>query len=152
MHNNYFTTSTEEIHKSQSAIRAMMIRILIVEDQPGVRQGLRMLLDSESDLYVIGEASDGEDALMLAASLGPDIMLMDVETRRMDGIATTTTLHQAFPRIPIIILSIHDDAGMRARADGAGAETFVSKLMPAEVLVAAIRQVAHGWRTRPSRR
>ena len=120
-----------------------MIRLLIVEDQPGVRQGLRMLLDAESDLSVIGEAADGGDALMLAASLGPDVVLMDVEMRRMDGIATTTALHQAFPRIPIIMLSIHDDAGTRARADVAGAETFVSKLMPAKVLVAAIRQVAH---------
>ena len=102
----------------------MMIRIVIVEDQPGVRQGLRMLLDAESDLSVIGEASDGEDALMLAASLGPDVVLMDVEMRRMDGIAATTALHQAFPRIPIILLSIHDDAGTRARVDGAGRRDF----------------------------
>ena len=121
----------QDIHKIQSATGAVMIRLLIVEDQPGVRQGLRMLLDAESDLSVIGEAADGEAALALAASLRPDVVLMDVEMRRMDGIATTTALHRLFPRTPIIMLSIHDDAAHAARADGAGAATFVSKLMPA---------------------
>ena len=103
-----------------------------------------MLLNAEPDLSVIGEALDGEDALALTALLDPDVVLMDVEMRRMGGIATTTALHRVFPRTPIIMLSIHDDARTRARADGAGAAMFVSKLMPAKVLVAAIRQVVYG--------
>ena len=135
----------------QSATGVVMIRLLIVEDRPGVGQGLRMLLDAESDLSVVGEAADGTDALALTAALGPDVVLMDVEQRRMDGIATTTALHQAFPRTPIIMLSIDDDAGARARADGAGAAAFVSKLMPARVLVAAIRQAAARLRDASSR-
>ena len=101
-----------------------------------------MLLDAEADLSVVGEAADSTAALALTAALSPDVVLMDVERRRMDGIATTTALHQAFPHTPIIMLSIDDDAGARASADGAGAVAFVSKLMPAMVLVATIRQVA----------
>jgi DNA-binding NarL/FixJ family response regulator len=120
-----------------------MIRILIVEDRPGVGQGLRMLLEAEADLSVVGEAVDGTAALALIAALGPDVVLMDVEQRRMDGIATMTALHQAFPRTPIIMLSIDDDACARAIGYGAGATAFVSKLMPAAALVAGIRQVAY---------
>ena len=142
MSNALYGPVLQDIHRFQSATGVVMIRLLIVEDRPDVRQGLRMLLDSESDLSVIGEASDAEDALMQIASLRPDVVLMDVETRRMDGIATTTVLHQAFPRVPIIMLSIHDDAATRARAVCAGAETIISKLMPAQVLVAAIREAA----------
>jgi len=100
-----------------------------------------MLLDAESDLSVVGEAADGTAALALAAALCPDVVLMDVEQRRMDGIATTTAMHQAFPCTPIIMLSIDDDACARAIADGVGAAALVSKLMPAESLLTAIRQV-----------
>jgi DNA-binding NarL/FixJ family response regulator len=145
MSNALYGPVLQDMYRFQSANGVVMIRLLIVEDRPGVGQGLRMLLDAEADLSVVGEAADSTAALALTAALGPDVVLMDVEQRRMDGIATTAALHQAFPRIPIIMLSIHDDAGTRARADGAGAATFVSKLMPAEVLVVAIRQVAHGW-------
>jgi DNA-binding NarL/FixJ family response regulator len=132
----------QDIHSFQSTTGVVMIRLLIVEDRPGVRQGLRLLLDAESDLSVVGEAADSTVALALIAALGPDVVLMDVERRRMDGIATTTALHQAFPCTPIIILSLDDDAGARTRADGAGAAAFVSKLMPAESLLTAIRQAA----------
>jgi DNA-binding NarL/FixJ family response regulator len=144
MSNARYGPALQDIRRFPSATRVAMIRLLIVEDRPGVGQGLRMLLDAESDLSVVGEAADGTAALALTAALGPDVVLMDVDQRRMDGIATTTALHQAFPRTPIIMLSIDDDAGARAIADGVGAAALVSKLMPADVLVAAIRQVAHG--------
>ena len=140
MSNALYGPALQDIHKLQSTTGVVMIRLLIVEDRPGVGQGLRMLFDAESDLSVIGEAADDAAALALTAALGPDVVLMDVEQRRMDGIAATTALHQAFPRTPIVMLSIDDDACARARADGAGAAAFVSKLMPAETLLTAIRQ------------
>jgi DNA-binding NarL/FixJ family response regulator len=120
-----------------------MIRLLIVEDQPNVRKGLRMLLAAEPDLSVIGEVSDGEAALALAASLDPDIVLMDVELPGQDGIATTRALHLMLPQARIIMLSIHDDQHTRARAEKAGAAAFVSKSMPTETLLTTIRQVVH---------
>ena len=121
---------------------AEMIRLLIVEDQPGVRQGLHMLMDAESDLLVIGEAADGKAALDLATALRPDVVLMDVEMPRMDGIAATSALRLSQPRAAVIILSLHDDALTRARAKEAGAAAFVAKSMPADTLLTAIRQVA----------
>ena len=119
-----------------------MIRLLIVDDQPAVRQGLHMLLTSESDLSVVGEACCGESALDLAASLNPDVVLMDVEMAGMDGIAATGALHRIKPRIQVIVLSIHDDERTRTRAKKAGAVAFVAKSTPPEALLSAIRRVA----------
>jgi DNA-binding NarL/FixJ family response regulator len=122
---------------------AEMIRLLIVDDQAAVRQGLRMLLAAEPDLQVVGEASDGEGALSLAQTLNPDVVLMDVEMPHADGIATTQALRTACPHVAVIMLTIHDDAHTRERAEHAGAAAFVPKSMPAKVLLATIRQVAH---------
>jgi DNA-binding NarL/FixJ family response regulator len=119
-----------------------MIRLLIVEDQPGVRKGLHMLLDAESDLSVIGEACDGEAALDLAKSLCPDVVLMDIEMPRMDGIAAATALRLIRPQAAVVILSMHDDALTRARAAEVGAAAFVAKAMPADTLLTTIRQVS----------
>ena len=122
-------------------IGAVMIRLLIVEDQPSVRKAIRMRLAAESDLSVIGEAADGEAALNLAISLCPDVILMDVEMPHMDGITTACALHRIRPQAAVIMLSIHDDALTRARAKGAGAAAFVAKSMPPDTLLTTIRQV-----------
>lgn len=119
-----------------------MIRLLIVDDQLSVRQGLRMLLAAAPDLSVVGEAGGGEAALDLAAALCPDVVLMDVEMPGMDGIAAAIALHQIRPQAAVIILSIHDDAPTRARAREAGAAAFVAKSTPVDTLLMAIRQVA----------
>ena len=132
------------LYRIRPMIGVEMIRLLIVEDQAGVRQGLQMLLAAETDFSVIGEAANGQAALDLTTSLRPDIVLIDIDTPRLDGIATASALRLGCPQSSVIMLSFQDDALTRARADGAGAAIFVSKLMPAKVLVAAIRQVAHG--------
>jgi len=120
-----------------------MIRLLIVDDQPAVRKGLQMRLAAESDLVVIGVASDGQAALDLARALYPDVVLMDVEMPHMDGVAVASALHLICPRSSIIMLSIHDDARTRELAENAGAAAFVAKSLPTEMLLATIRQVAH---------
>ncbi len=120
-----------------------MIRLMIVEDQPAVRQGLQMRLAAEPDLCVIGEAPDGEAALELVRSLRPDVVLMDVEMPGRDGIAATSALRSLYPQIEVIVLSIHDDVLTRARARDAGAAGFVAKSVPADTLLVTIRQVAH---------
>jgi len=120
-----------------------MIRLLIVDDQPAVRKGLKLRLAAEPDLSVVGEASDGVAALERAQALHPDIVLMDVEMPGMDGIAAAHALQSICPNICVIMLSIHDDAHTRSCAEKAGAMAFISKSAPADRLLETIRQVAH---------
>jgi DNA-binding NarL/FixJ family response regulator len=119
-----------------------MIKLLLVDDQPIVRQGLRMRLLMEPDIAVIGEASSGEQALMLVESLAPDIVLMDVEMPAMDGISATAALRDAQAHSAVVMLSTHDDIHTRTRAQAAGAVAFVEKRGAVEVLLATIRKAA----------
>jgi pilus assembly protein CpaE len=119
-----------------------MIRLLIVEDQLDVRRGLQMRLAAETDFSVIGEATDGQAALDLTTSLRPDVVLMDVDMPRLDGIATASTLRLMCPQTSVIMLSFQDDALTRRLAEQAGAAAFVAKSMPADTLLTTIRQVA----------
>jgi DNA-binding NarL/FixJ family response regulator len=119
-----------------------MIRLLLVDDQPAVRRGLGMRLHMEPDIQIIGEASTGKEALSMAQALTPDVVLMDVEMPEMDGIAATAALSAAASKSAVVILSIHDDAQTRGRAQAAGAVAFVEKRGATDSLLAAIRQAA----------
>jgi DNA-binding NarL/FixJ family response regulator len=142
MDNADYITARNETHTVKPVSGSEMIRVLIVDDQPAVRKGLLMLFAAAADLRVVGEAADSQSALELAVSLCPDIILVDVEMPHMDGIATAATLHGICPQASIIILSFHDDAPTRARAEDAGAAAFVAKSMPADTLLTTIRQVS----------
>jgi DNA-binding NarL/FixJ family response regulator len=126
---------------------ATMIKLLLVDDQSIVRQGLRRRLLLEPDISVVGEASSGEQALELVQSLDPDIVLMDVEMPGMDGISATATMRDSIAHCTVVMLSIHDDTQTRARAMAAGAAAFVEKRGAVEVLLATIRQAASPGRT-----
>jgi len=120
------------------------IRLLIVDDQALVRMGFRMLLDAEPGISVVGEAASGEEALVLAAELEPDVVLMDVRMPGLDGIATTRRLLEVSPRSRVIILTTFDldeyaFGGLRAGASG----FLVKDTRPPELL-AAVRAVAGG--------
>ncbi len=119
-----------------------MIRLLLVDDQPVVRQGLRMRLTLEPDITVVGEASNGREAITLVQQLAPDIVLMDVEMPEMDGITATLAMRASIPQSAVVMLSIYDDVSTRARAQAAGAAAFVNKSGAIEVLLATIRQAA----------
>ena len=119
-----------------------MIRLVLVDDQPGVRQGLRMLLALEPDITVVGEASNGREAMALVQQLAPDIVLMDVEMPEMDGIEAAAAMNASTPQSAVIMLSIYDDVSTRTRAHAAGAAAFVNKSGAIEALVATIRQAA----------
>jgi DNA-binding NarL/FixJ family response regulator len=119
-----------------------MIRVLLVDDQAVIRQAVSSWLGIEPDVAVIGEAESGEAALTLVSELHPDVVLMDIDMPMMDGIATTAALQNIAPESAVVILSMHDDSSVRARAQEAGAVGFVSKHQALDELVDAIRHAA----------
>lgn len=124
-----------------------MIRLLLVDDQPGIRQGLRMVLTLEPDITVVAEASTGREAVTLVQALSPDVVLMDIEMPEMDGIAAAAMIHVGSPQSAVVMLSIHDDVSTRERTQAAGAAAFVNKNGAIEGLVATIRQAAEQRKT-----
>jgi len=124
------------------------IRVLLVDDQPLFRRGMRMLVDSQPDLTVVGEAGDGGEAVLVAAEQRPDVVLMDIRMPRADGIAGTAGILRSAnesgrtpPRVIVLTTFDLDDAALRAIR--AGASGFLLKDAEPEFLLAAIRAV-HG--------
>ena len=121
------------------------IRLLIADDQTLVRTGFRMSLDSEPDMTVVAEASDGAQAVALARQLMPDVVLMDIRMPRLDGLEATRMLVESPARPPkVLILTTFDLDEYVFEALRAGASAFLLKDAPADQLVSAIRVVATG--------
>ncbi|GAA3383089.1 response regulator transcription factor [Cryptosporangium minutisporangium] len=128
-----------------SGDRSDDVRLLIVDDQPLVRRGLRSLFVGESGIDVIGEAVDGADAVYQVGRQRPDVVLMDVNMPRMDGLEATRRICAAGPDAPgVIILTVYDDDETLFDALRAGAAGFVLKDAPTEKVVEAIQVVAAG--------
>jgi len=123
-----------------------VIRLLLVDDQPLVRAGLRMVFEPELDVEIAGEAADGDEAVRQAGELGPDVVLMDVRMPRRDGIqATRAILGGAVAEPPrVLVLTTFDDDEYVYEALRAGASGFLLKDAPPEALVAAVRGVVAG--------
>lgn len=121
-----------------------MIRVLLVENRPAIRFGLRMRLKLEADVSIIGEPSDGLAALAQTAVLRPDVILLDIESTDMDATRLIRAMQTASPASAIVILSLHDDSATRRRASQAGAAAFVSKHERGDGLLDAIRKAARG--------
>jgi DNA-binding NarL/FixJ family response regulator len=122
----------------------MAIKILLADDHKIVRDGLRALLERESDMEVMAEASDGREAVDLARELRPDVVIMDVGMPQLNGIEATKELIQALPSTKVLALSMHSNKWFTARMFGAGASGYVQKDCAFDELVAAIRVVANG--------
>lgn len=120
------------------------IRLLIVDDQRLMREGLRTLLELEPDMQVAGEAQDGQEALALFASLQPEVVLMDIRMPVMDGVEATRRLRQDYPQARVIILTTFDDDAYVFDGLRAGALGYLLKDVSADELAQAIRQVAAG--------
>lgn len=120
----------------------MTIRILLVDDHPIVRQGLRTLLEGHSGWQVIGEASDGEEAVEKAKDLSPDVMVLDVTMPRMNGLEACRLLRQECPRLEILFVTQHDSPQMMREALEAGARGYVVKSNAARDLLAAVDAVS----------
>ena len=121
-----------------------MIRILIVDDQPLIRMGFRMILSAQPDFLVVGEAADGRDALRQTTELDPDVVLMDVRMPGVDGVTATAAILQGGSRAKILILTTFDLDEYAFNGLRAGASGFLLKDVPPEELVGAIRAVASG--------
>ena len=120
------------------------IHVLIADDHAIVRQGLRQILSETEDLVVAGEADDGVDAMHLARQGEWDVVLLDISMPNRNGIDTLKMLKKEFPRLPVLILSMHEEDLYAVRALKAGASGYLTKKSAPELLVTAIRQVASG--------
>lgn len=121
-----------------------MIRLLIADDQAMIRSGLRMILESETDLEVVAEADNGQEAVRLARRDRPDVVLMDIRMPEMDGIEATAQITGASPEVKVIVLTTFDIDDYVYGALRAGASGFLLKDAPADELIGAVRVVAGG--------
>ena len=124
---------------------AGLIKILLCDDHAVVRMGLKMLLNNNKDIDVIGEASEGDEAIRLAQELMPNVVIMDLSMPHgKDGLTATTELKKLMPEVAILILTMHDDEEYLFRAIQVGASGCILKSAPQEELLGAIRSVSHG--------
>jgi RNA polymerase sigma factor (sigma-70 family) len=122
-----------------------MIRLLLVDDQSLICQGLKAMLSLEPDLEVIGTADNGEMAIEQVALLKPDVVLMDLRMPVMDGREATRLISQQFPDVKVLVLSTFDDDRYITDSIRAGAKGYLLKDMPSEDLAQAIRVVYRGY-------
>jgi DNA-binding NarL/FixJ family response regulator len=122
----------------------MVIKILIVDDQALFREGLKTLLAVQSDFEVVGEASNGEEALRLAITLRPGVILMDLRMPVLDGVRTTERLHDVLPEARVIMLTTFDDDDLVFDGLRAGAIGYLLKDVSSEKLFEAVRAAAKG--------
>jgi RNA polymerase sigma factor (sigma-70 family) len=122
-----------------------MIRLLLVDDQSLICQGLKAMLSLETDLEVIGTADNGEMAIEQVALLSPDVVLMDLRMPVMDGREATRAISEQFPQVKVLVLSTFDDDGYITDSIRAGAKGYLLKDMPSEDLAQAIRVVYRGY-------
>ncbi|HEY1353981.1 MAG TPA: response regulator transcription factor [Ktedonobacteraceae bacterium] len=120
------------------------VRVLIADDHPVVRTGLRLMLSMHESCELVGEAVDGVEAVHLAGTLRPDVVLMDLRMPRMDGIAALEQIRQQWPQIAVIILTTYNEDELMIRGLRAGARGYLLKDADVEVLLQAIQRVAQG--------
>ncbi|MHC5745247.1 MAG: response regulator [Nostoc sp.] len=122
-----------------------MIKVLLVDDQSLIRQGLRALLELEPDLEIVGEAENGEEAINCVAQFQPDVILLDIRMPIMDGVAATKEIQKRFAKTKILVLTTFDDDEYVSAALKNGAMGYLLKDTPSEELAVAIRAVHKGY-------
>jgi len=124
---------------------AIKSKVMLVDDHAMLRHGMAMLINLEPDMEVVAEAGDGDEALaMLKAGNLPDIVLMDVSLKTLSGFEVIKNMHNLIPGLPVLVVSMHDEATYAQRALRTGARGYVMKQEPGDVLVTAIREVLAG--------
>lgn len=120
------------------------LRILLAEDHQTVREGIKLLVNAQDDMEVVGEVSDGELAIQEALRLKPDLVVMDISMPNMNGLKATKRLRSVYPEIKILTLTRHTDDGYLQQLIGAGANGYVLKQSAPTDLINAIRTVGAG--------
>ena len=118
-----------------------MIRVLIADDHAILRDGIRSILESQEDIIVVGEASNGEEAVEFVSKLQPDLVLMDISMPKTNGLEATRLIKERFPQVKVLILTQHDNREYIAPALGAGASGYVLKRSGRREMLNALRQV-----------
>lgn len=121
-----------------------LIRVLLADDDEFIRQGLIQLLGDDSSIIIVGSASDGEEAISLAAQLKPDVVVMDLSMPALDGVAATQRILGAGDEIAVVALSIYTDIDRAREIIDAGAMGYVVKAGAQRYLISAIHAVANG--------
>lgn len=122
----------------------MATRVLIADDHPVLRSGLRVLLGADPGLEVVGEAGSGEEALRLAEELRPDVVLLDISMPGKNGIETVRRLKAKLPALRVLFLTMHEEEGMLLEALSAGADGYLIKRADEAEIIQAIRAVRRG--------
>jgi DNA-binding NarL/FixJ family response regulator len=119
-------------------------RVLVVDDHPILRQGLRCIIDNEEDLTVCGEANTAREARAAVQDSNPDVVTVDISLTQGDGIELVRTLRARYPRLPILVLSFHDESIYAGRLLSVGANGYIMKQAPGDQILAALRCVLDG--------
>src|SRR6185503_10394746 len=120
------------------------LRILLAEDHTMVREGIRNLLNAQPDMQVVGEAGDGQEAVLRTRELLPDLVVMDISMPNLNGLKAMEKLKEVNPKIKVLMLTRHTDTGFLQQLFQAGASGYVLKQSASEELIRAIRAVAAG--------
>ncbi|HUU50675.1 MAG TPA: response regulator transcription factor [Nitrospinota bacterium] len=121
-----------------------MIKVIIADDHRIVREGLKRILDETHDIKVIGEASTGIEAIQKIEANPPDVLILDISMPDMDGLDATKQIHETFPKLPILILTVHLPKQYALRLFRAGAKGYLVKDVASEELVKALRKLNAG--------
>jgi DNA-binding NarL/FixJ family response regulator len=123
-----------------------MIRILLADDHSIVRAGLRRIIEDSGDIEVVAEAADGHEAVQKVHETLPDVAVIDISMPVLDGLEVVSQLNHYFPKMPILILTMHEEEQYVFRAISAGAKGYITKRSAPEQMVNAIRKVHAGGR------
>jgi DNA-binding NarL/FixJ family response regulator len=132
------------MNSGQGGSKKKVRRVIIVDDHPIVRQGLRRLIDQEEDLAVCGEAESVREARQLVRELSPDVLIVDISLKQGDGLELVRDARAHYPSLPILVLSMHDETIYAERMLSAGANGYIMKQAASEQFLVAVRRVLEG--------
>jgi DNA-binding NarL/FixJ family response regulator len=132
------------INKTRLNSLAPKCRVLLVDDHPVVRQGLALFIDRESDLTVCGQANDATSALQVIRNSTPDFVVLDISLEGPDGLELLKILRAEYPKLPVLVLSMHDELLYAERALRAGANGYIMKQEATDRVLTAIRHILGG--------